>query len=354
MLYPQQNPVRNKLDLSGIWDFQVDPNLIGEQQGWQNGLVDSRPIAVPGSWNEQYEDIYNYLGLAWYVKSTYIPQYWRGQRVFLRVGSACYCGTVYINGVKIGSHEGGHLPFAFEITDKIRWDTDNVIAISVENELKPTRVPSGNMNTPLLPVASFPHTTYDFFPFAGIHRPVVLYSVPQAYIEDVTVITEIDGIDGILKVTVRLNSAVSAQGDLQLKGDGTTVTAKLDFLDGLAEAQFTIANAKFWSDKAPYLYDLTIQTEQDCYTLKVGIRTIRVQDNQILLNGKPVKLNGFGRHEDFIASGKGLNLPLLVKDYQWRIQLRSAILVIMRPLAKCQQKRPHGVFCNSGFSEGDG
>lgn len=316
MLYPQQNLARNKLDLSGIWDFQIDPDLIGEQQGWQNGIVNPRPIAVPGSWNEQYEDIYNYLGLAWYIKSTYVPPYWRGQRVFLRVGSACYFGTVYINGVKIGSHEGGHLPFAFEITDQIRWETENIIAISVENELQPTRVPSGNMGTPLLPIASFPRTTYDFFPFAGIHRPVVLYSVPQTFIEDVTVVTEIAGVDGILTVIVRLNSAVSVQCDLQLKGNDTTVATKLDFLDGLAEVQLTVANAKFWSDKMPYLYDLVIQAEQDHYSLKVGIRTITVQDNQILLNGKPVKLNGFGRHEDFIASGKGLNLPLLVKDYQ--------------------------------------
>lgn len=316
MLYPQQNLARNKLDLSGIWDFQIDPDLIGEQQGWQNGIVNPRPIAVPGSWNEQYEDIYNYLGLAWYIKSTYVPPYWRGQRVFLRVGSACYFGTVYINGVKIGSHEGGHLPFAFEITDQIRWETENIIAISVENELQPTRVPSGNMGTPLLPIASFPRTTYDFFPFAGIHRPVVLYSVPQTFIEDVTVVTEIAGVDGILTVIVRLNSAVSVQCDLQLKGNDTTVATKLDFLDGLAEVQLTVANAKFWSDKMPYLYDLVIQAEQDHYLLKVGIRTITVQDNQILLNGKPVKLNGFGRHEDFIASGKGLNLPLLVKDYQ--------------------------------------
>ena len=316
MLYPQQNIFRNKLDLSGVWDFQVDPDQMGEQKGWQNGLVDARSIAVPGSWNEQYEGLYNYLGLAWYVKSTYIPQGWRGQRVFLRVGSACYFATVYVNGNKIGSHEGGHLPFAFEITDQIRWETENVIAISVENELKPTRVPSGNMNTPLLPVASFPHTTYDFFPFAGIHRPVVLYSVPQTYIEDVTVVTEIDGADGILKMTVRLSAAVSEQGFLQIKGGDTTVTAKLAFLDGLAEVQLTVANAKFWSDKTPYLYVLTIQTEQDHYALKVGIRTIAVQGGQILLNGQPVQMNGYGRHEDFIASGKGLNLPLLVKDYQ--------------------------------------
>ena len=59
MLYPQQNLFRNKLDLSGIWDFQIDPDQMGEQKGWHNGLEDARPMAVPGSWNEQYEDIYN-------------------------------------------------------------------------------------------------------------------------------------------------------------------------------------------------------------------------------------------------------------------------------------------------------
>ena len=67
MLYPQQNDVRNKLDLSGIWDFKTDPEEVGAQNGWFNGLAEARPIAVPGSWNEQYEDLFNYLGLAWYV-----------------------------------------------------------------------------------------------------------------------------------------------------------------------------------------------------------------------------------------------------------------------------------------------
>src|SRR4029078_11816530 len=52
------------------------------------------------------------------------------------------------------------------------------------------------------------------------------------------------------------------------------------------------------------------------YTLAVGIRTVSVEGGQILLNGKPVKLNGFGRHEVFFGSGQGLNLPLIVKDYQ--------------------------------------
>jgi beta-glucuronidase len=316
VLYPQQNLRRNKLEISGIWDFQIDPDKLGENQGWYKGLKNGRPIAVPGSWNEQYEDLYNYFGLSWYVKSTYVPQSWQGERVFIRVGSACYFGTVYINGVKIGSHEGGHLPFSFEITDYIHWESENIIAISVENELKPTRVPSGNMETPLLPIASFPKTPYDFFPFAGIHRPVVLYSVPQTYIEDIVVVTDINESDGTLKTTIRLNAEIETQGAIQVKDGDSLIESKLFFQGGLAEAQLIVPNAKFWSDKTPFLYDLTIWVEHDQYTLKIGIRTILIEGGQILLNGNSVKLNGFGRHEDFIASGKGLNLPLLIKDYQ--------------------------------------
>jgi beta-glucuronidase len=316
MLYPQQNLFRDKLDLSGLWDFQADPDQTGESQGWQRGLEEARPIAVPGSWNEQYEDLYHYLGLAWYAKSTFIPPSWKGRHIFLRVGSACYFCTVYVNGIKIGSHEGGHLPFAFEITNHIRWNEENRIVLNVENELKPTRVPSGNIPSPLLPIASFPQTTFDFFPFAGIHRPVVLFSVAQTFIEDITVITEIEGANGILKVSIRLNDTVEAKGTIRVNGGDTAITQDITFTDGQTEAVLTVPNACFWSDRHPYLYDLTVSTDQDQYTLKVGIRTIEVENGRILLNGLPVTMKGFGRHEDFIASGKGLNLPLLIKDHQ--------------------------------------
>lgn len=317
MLYPIQNNVRNKLDLSGIWDFKIDPGEVGEASGWATGLEGARPMAVPGSWNEQYDDLFGYLDLAWYVKKVYVPAGWKGQRVFLRVGSAVYTGTVYLNGDKIGVHEGGHLPFAFEITGQIKWGEENIVAISVENVLKPARVPSGNMpGSDMSLFASTPKTTYDFYPFAGIHRPVVLYSVPQTYIEDVTVVTGIRGTDGSVKVTVKLNDVVSGKGTVVLKGGEAMLRADLSFAKGVAEATLVVPGAHLWSDKDPYLYDLVVTSEDDQYSLKVGIRTIAVEGGKILLNGQPVQLNGFGRHEDFIASGKGLNIPLMVKDYQ--------------------------------------
>jgi beta-glucuronidase len=316
VLYPIQNHVRNKLDISGIWDFKTDPDGVGEASGWANGLSGSRPMAVPGSWNEQYDDLFGYLNLAWYVKKVYVPSCWKGQRVFIRVGSAVYFATIYLNGVKVGTHEGGHLPFVFEITDQIKWDEENVVAISVENVLKPSRVPSGNMPGGEMSLfASTPQTTYDFYPFAGIHRPVVLYSLPQTYVEDLTVVTTIEG-EAQVKVRVKLNAAVVGKGSVELNDGKIAIKVQLAFADGVSETTLKVPGAHLWSDKDPYLYDLTVAAEGDQYSLKVGIRTIEVAGGTILLNGQPVKMNGFGRHEDFIASGKGLNLPLVVKDYQ--------------------------------------
>ena len=195
--------------------------------------------------------------------------------------------------------------------------------------------------------ASTPSTTFDFYPFAGIHRPVVLYTVPQTYIEDVTVVTEHRRRGRLVKVTVKLNAAVAGQGSVQLKGGDTTVIkADLAFVDGVAEATLTVPNAHLWSDKDPYLYDLTVAAEGDQYSLKVGIRTIAVDGGKILLNGQPVKMNGFGRHEDFIASGKGLNLPLIVKDYQlmrWIGRQRLPHLALPVQRGRDADGRPRGL-----------
>ena len=320
MLYPIQNNSRNKLDLSGIWEFQIDSDERGEKNGWFNQMPEARPIAVPGSWNEQYAEIYNYVGMAWYLRRVYVPRDWQKQRVFIRVGSANYFARVWINGAAVGEHNGGHLPFSFEITDHIQWETENTIAIQVENHLKPERVPAGNVTDGMGGFMSgFPSTNYDFFPYAGLHRPVILYSLPELRIEDVTVVTDITGKNGIVHLSVRQNGDPGS-GHAVLQGGDQTLVADLTFNSGQAEAQLMVPEARFWSLEDPYLYECTLTLTDgsqviDSYTLHIGIRTIEVRDNQILLNGKPVFLKGFGRHEDFYASGKGLNLPLLVKDY---------------------------------------
>lgn len=326
MLYPQQNDCRNLFDLSGFWDFRLDPEDLGAKSGWMLGLPHSRQIAVPASWNEQFQDTYDYLGAAWYVRSFYAPGGWRGQRIAVRVGSANYAAQLWLNGQSVGEHEGGHLPFAFDVTDLLRWDAPNVLAIRVDAELTATRVPPGNVTGGMgALISNYPPASFDFFPFAGLQRPVTLTATPATHITDVAVTTAIDGADGVVTVTVTQNRN-GGRGHLALTdGDAAIAAAAVSFTGATATSVLRVPQAKLWGPGHPHLYTLTVTLEDDGavvdrYSLEVGIRTIAVQGNQLLLNGEPIFLTGYGRHEDFPVHGRGLNLPVMIKDHalmQW-------------------------------------
>src|SRR5689334_20441254 len=100
MLYPQSNSYRQQVDLSGIWDLRFDPQNEGE---WHTGFTDARPVAVPASWNEQFEDGRDYLGITWYQTSFSIPWGWQSDNhaIRLRFESVNYLAEVWLNGVRL-------------------------------------------------------------------------------------------------------------------------------------------------------------------------------------------------------------------------------------------------------------
>ncbi len=323
MLYPQRNPFRSLIDLSGFWDVRFDPEDVGEAQGWPDGVDGTRPIAVPASWNDQFADHRDYLDAAWYQTTFDRPRGWDGQRVMLRFNSVNYLAEVWLNGERMGQHEGGHLPFAFDVTPHLHAE-GNRLVVRVEGRLAPDRVPPGNVPANPQDVfanLNYPATSFDFFPFCGIHRPVLLYTVPEQGLDDLTVTTEIDGTTGIARVRLRLagsGEGVTAQIALQGHGADVETTARFDGAE--ADATLTVPEAAFWSPEAPNLYDLTVTLAQggepfDRYTLPIGIRTIAVEGDRLLLNGDPITLTGFGRHEDFPITGRGLVPAVVVKDY---------------------------------------
>ncbi len=317
MLYPQSNPFRQSIDLSGFWDFRFDPDGLGLTGNWAAGFDLARPIAVPASWNDQFEDNRDYLGDAWYQTTFDRPRGVDGQRLFLRFGSVNYLAEVWLNGERVGGHEGGHLPFEFEVTDKVKLEANRLV-VRVNGDLAPDRVPPGDV----VPDAEdtfggqqFPPTSYDFFPYCGIHRPVLLYSVPQTFIEDLTVVIDIRGRDGVVQVSAR---AGQARGPVHgtLRGFGSQVQAEAQVEGGEARFELTVPNAKLWSPKSPSLYELTVELDSaDRYSLPVGIRTFRVDGERLLLNSEPIYLTGFGRHEDFPITGRGYLPAVIVKDY---------------------------------------
>ena len=318
-LFPQQNDSRNTLNLSGIWNFKKDSLGIGEKEQWFNGLKEWRSIAVPGSWNEQFDDMRDYLDLAWYEKETYIPWGWKGQRIFIRVGSANYAAKVWINGVSLGRHEGGNLPFAFEITSLVKWNTNNRITISIENILKPERVPTGGGTAQSL-MTSYPKANFDFFPYAGLQRAVWLYTVPSgASIKDITLKTTFESTNGTVQVKVDQAGKIPT-GKVVISGNNQKFEAPVQFSNGVGTVSVQIPNVRLWSPEDPFLYTVSVILGSenkilDHYITETGVRTISVNDKQLLLNGKPIFLKGFGKHEDFAVFGRGTAYPVMVKDY---------------------------------------
>ena len=318
-LFPQQNAFRNTLNLSGVWKFKKDSLNVGESEKWFNGLRNSRPIAVPGSWNDQFEEFSDYVGKAWYETDTFIPESWKGQRIFIRVGAATYAAKIWINGKPLGLHEGGQMPFAFEINSLIKWHAVNRIAIQVENILKPNRVPTGgDVETKFF--HNTPATNYDFFPFSGLNRAVWLYTVPaKTAISDVIVQTGFQGTVGIISVHVKTAGAAET-GIVSISGGRDNIRIPFHITAGAGQAILKIPDVRLWSPVDPFLYNVTVSITEDKkivdqYLVQTGVRTITATNKQVLLNGKPIFLKGFGKHEDFSISGRGTSLPVMIKDF---------------------------------------
>ncbi len=326
MLYPQSNRFRQHIDLSGIWDLRFDPENEGYEASWYTGFDDARPAAVPASWNEQFEDGRDYLGAAWYQTVFNVPWGWRTDHhdIRLRFESVNYLAEVWLNSVRLGSHEGGHLPFEFDITNHIRPER-NLLVVRVDGELAPNRVPPGNLPATLqdemqafFGESNFPAGSFDFFPFCGIQRPVMLTVTPREGIIDLTVLTEIEGHDGRVRVHVKRNGQAGISVRLGLKGTG--ISTDVAFGGESGEVLLNVPDANFWSPASPHLYELDVELLRqdavfDAYSLSIGIRTVSVQGDQLLLNGEPIYLRGFGRHEDFPVIGRGYAPAVIVKDY---------------------------------------
>jgi beta-glucuronidase len=321
MLYPQTTHKRTIIDLGGIW------NLAREQSGvdYRNGFVAEKPVAVPGSFNDLYveEELRMWMQGIWYSRTFIVPEALANQRIVLRFGSANYRADVYVNGHYLGGHETGYTPFEFDISDVVDCAGENLLCVRVENTLSAETVPMGNLQNRPEPgqfAGQYPDTPFDFFPYAGLHRPVLLYTTSkEAWLETIQVKTTVANGEA----TVSIMGATSGCGkSVMVTIDETGVRTRMQLTAGAFAGELTLAGPRLWDVGQPNLYHLKIELlgdgglVYDQYRQRFGVRTVKVEGNRFLLNGKPVYLQGFGRHEDFHIIGKGLNHSLNVRDHE--------------------------------------
>ncbi|HEX9826862.1 MAG TPA: beta galactosidase jelly roll domain-containing protein, partial [Flavobacteriaceae bacterium] len=157
---------RNTTSLNGKWTVILDPTGAGEgKQVWQEKKPQKKTdfveysfeggpeLQVPGDFNSQMCELTYFEGTVWYKKQFNYAEK-PGKRLFLHFGAVNYLANVYLNGEKLGSHEGGFTAFQFEITGKVKYG-DNTIVVKVDNK----RLGNG-----------LPGTGFDWFNYGGITR----------------------------------------------------------------------------------------------------------------------------------------------------------------------------------------
>ena len=321
MLYPRESANREVKNLDGFWTFCPDKNDIGEKEGFCGGNFsgDVREAAVPASYNEQFDDLFNFHGKVWYGKEFFVPASFEGKAVYIRFGSVAGKAKVYLNGEFLGEHVGTALPFEFEISKYARFGQKNKIVVLADSSLDPWSLPPAAMSKTEGSVGffgSYPAVTYDFFPYGGIARSVYLYTCAKEHIKDVTVKTEI-GKTATVKFEVEFSKSVRGTLTVQTDGKAVSLPANGESVCG----EIKVENPRLWDIGKPELYDLELvfesqSGEKDAYTESYGIREVKVEGDKFLLNGKSVFFKGFGKHEDFAVLGKGFSHAVTVKDFE--------------------------------------
>lgn len=316
MLRPQDTATRERKSLDGLWEFRVDRDGAGRAENWQDApLTGARAMAVPASYNDIVLDKgeREHFGDLWYQTRVRIPRGWAGQRIGLYIESATHRATVWVDGIEVGSHEGGYLPFEIDLTDAVAPGDEVLLTVCVNNTLSFQSIPPGVIEPDMLGTPR-QRWFHDFYNYAGLHRSVWLTATPASRIDDVTVVTAIEGRDGVVRVTTDAAGGLGVRAIL-VDADGVEVARA----DG-AQANLRVPDAHLWAPGAAYLYGLTVQlidgeTVVDEYKVNVGVRTVEVRGNQFLVNGEPVYFTGFGMHDDHSTIGKGHNDALMLRDF---------------------------------------
>ncbi len=295
-----------KYDDSQWTDFPV-PGIL-ELNGYGDAIYSNNGYP----WRTQFrpeppfvEERNNYTGS--YRKMVTVPADWKGERIYLHVGSATSNLMVWVNGKFVGYSEDSKVSAEFDLTKYLTPGKENLIAMQVMRWCDGSYLED-----------------QDFWRFTGIAREVYLYARPQAHIADLFITPDLvnNYQDGTLEV--KLN-AVGAKGEtvmFSLKDkEGKEVAAQTAKVGGNGEVKvnFNVKNPLKWTAETPNLYTLytTLRDGKQVAEVvpqRVGFRKVEIKNAQVLVNGQPVLFKGANRHELDPVTGYVVSMDRMLED----------------------------------------
>ena len=285
------------INLNGAWGFKFDRANSGEGEHLYGGpLATPHSIRVPFSWGSPLSGVADSADIGWYQRAIQVPASWRGKRVFLVVGASDWRTSVWLDGTKVGEHQGGYTPFSVELTGAATYGVGQRLTLRVDDTPHPFKL-EGKQG---------------YGKARGLWQTVYLEargSDPLDYVHFTPDITR-----GRVTVEARLHEAAPKAMSLRLaftKGADSIVNAGVPLPAPVVQAvaagartvRFDVAipNARLWSTDDPYLYEASLTLSgpgqvTDSVNSYFGMREISVVNlpgtsiPYVALNGKPVYL----------------------------------------------------------------
>ncbi len=314
---PATSPTRQRFALDGTWRYRPDnPQFaFGEHLGWTDPDLDDadwRTMQLPACWDLADPSLHGFEGYVWFRRRFPTPTA-VDRRLELQFEGANYRADVWLNGTYLGAHEGGFTPFSFRVDRHLRATGDNTLVVRVDNRSLPERIPGARLS---------------WFNYGGLYREVRLEAQPLVRIADVwldprPLATGRSGPARIgAEVTLASDRAEPFGGAVTVTVGGTTWTADATVPAGetlTRRGEIGLADVAYWSPEQPGLLRTDLELREgeqivDQVTAEIGVRRLAVDGPRLVLNGEPVTLRGFNRHEDYPTTGRGHDENLLWDD----------------------------------------
>lgn len=248
---------------------------------------------MPGPWQAQFADLRTRGGTGLYRRQITVPADWDRGRVFLHFGAVFHITRIWINGVPVGSHVGGFLPFAFDITDHVR-EGPNELKVRVDS---PSDDPSLFPETPFAEIPFGKQSWYG--PLSGIWQSVYLERRCADHIQRTRIVPDISA--QRIELSVYFAAALRGESDLVVTvtgpGGAVTVHPPVGAAAARMEVELGIAIPQplLWSPRQPNIYRLRIELRRsgqlvDAVEESCGFRKVETRDGQFYLNGEPFYL----------------------------------------------------------------
>lgn len=319
------------LSLEGMWKFHFATNHNEAPEDFFNPKYDDdnwEEFPVPGLFelNGHGDPIYKNIGYAWatqfepnppyveeknnytgsYRKSFFIPENWKGQKIYIHVGSATSNLSVWVNGKFVGYSEDSKVAAEFDLTKYLKPGEDNLICMQV------MRWCDGSY-----------FEDQDFWRFTGIAREVYLYARPESRLADLFITPDLTDnyTNGTLNVHISAEGGKNCTAKLTLSdAEGKIVKEEgTAFMNNSAEVNWTVENPLKWTAETPNLYKLRVDFLKggellESLTQNVGFRKVEISDGQLKVNGRPILIKGVDRHELDPDGGYVVSVERMIED----------------------------------------